>query len=252
LSGLQLARLVAAAHTPEANAKRAKANCKPDSSRRELVTCCGCNTQFKAWRCENRRLCSKQCPGRSQLGKSVTKTCVCGVTFKLRPCDVTRKQFCSRACGNQQRHKRAEVSLICVVCEKPFIVLNCHSKGPRARTCCGRRCTSIRAYQLQRNHDTDIEKIVESTLIQLGVIYEKQKAVAGISIPDFFILPNLCIYADGTYWHSSPQAIARDKYVNRKLPALGYRVIRLPEAVIKSNLIRPTLTDLLQQTPAQA
>jgi len=54
--------------------------------------------------------------------------------------------------------------------------------------------------------------------------------------PLFFIEPNICIFADGDYWHNRPEAIERDKLVNKELINKGYKVLRFWENEIRSNI----------------
>ena len=50
--------------------------------------------------------------------------------------------------------------------------------------------------------------------------------------------PNICIFADGDYWHSDgfPETRKRDKIVNKELKKQGYKVLRFWEHEIKKNV----------------
>ena len=50
--------------------------------------------------------------------------------------------------------------------------------------------------------DTKFEKSVQNALKKKGVGFETHKAILGQ--PDIFIKPNLCIFADGDFWHVNP------------------------------------------------
>ena len=57
--------------------------------------------------------------------------------------------------------------------------------------------------------DTKIEKILQSMLKDNEIKYETHRMYVkrGLRIlgqPDIFIKPNICIYADGDYWHANP------------------------------------------------
>jgi len=70
--------------------------------------------------------------------------------------------------------------------------------------------------------DTSIEKRLQEGLNKCGVLYEKQKTIEGR--PDIFINPNICIFADGDYWHNLTGS--QD----------GYKVLRFWEREINSDL----------------
>lgn len=86
--------------------------------------------------------------------------------------------------------------------------------------------------------DTDIELILEEWLKQYNIPYEKQKPLLNITIVDFFIPPNTCIYADGDYWHSFPKVRQRDGFIYKTLRQNNYNVIRLTGSQIKKG-VRP-------------
>jgi len=89
------------------------------------------------------------------------------------------------------------------------------------------------------NKDTKIEIKIEEFLKELHIPYEKHKAIMGVTQPDFFVMPNICIYCDGDYWHRLPLAINRDKKINEILKFAGYKVIRMWEKEINNmNIIK--------------
>lgn len=55
--------------------------------------------------------------------------------------------------------------------------------------------------------------------------------------PDIFIEPNICVFADGDYWHSRDSQKIRDSHVNSTLEKQGYVVIRLWEHDIKRDVV---------------
>jgi len=82
--------------------------------------------------------------------------------------------------------------------------------------------------------------ILEKWLNDNKISFEKQKIIAGRTVVDFFIPPNICLYADGDYWHLMPNNKKKDNEINKLLPTLGYVVIRLLGSEIKMG-IRPKL-----------
>jgi G:T-mismatch repair DNA endonuclease (very short patch repair protein) len=84
-------------------------------------------------------------------------------------------------------------------------------------------------------HDTRPERELREILKGIGIDFEEQKNLYGT--PDFFIKPNICIFADGVYWHNYPNGSERDKEVNTILESQGYKILRFWETEIYSNKI---------------
>ena len=92
-----------------------------------------------------------------------------------------------------------------------------HSKEIR-RKMKGRKVSEETRKVIRRNRlsqifpvkDTKIEKILQSMLKDNEIKYETHRMYVkrGLRIhgqPDIFIKPNICIYADGDYWHANPK-----------------------------------------------
>jgi G:T-mismatch repair DNA endonuclease (very short patch repair protein) len=98
--------------------------------------------------------------------------------------------------------------------------------------------------------DTTIEKILQKELKKRKIKFKKHIKLIGQ--PDLFIEPNLCIFADGDYYHGNPSLYKstdhiigktfvkdvwkRDKFVTKKLKKQGYKVLRFWGSTIKNNL----------------
>jgi len=103
--------------------------------------------------------------------------------------------------------------------------------------------------------DTSIElvldKILEKIKKEIPITYTKQKYEL-FGTPDRFIEPNICIFADGDYWHCNPkfytpkflhknynltarQIWSKDNNVNNSLQKEGYKVLRFWESDINKN-----------------
>lgn len=91
-----------------------------------------------------------------------------------------------------------------------------------------------RRSQILPTKDTKIERKLQEELSRLDIEFVTHKNIIGQ--PDIFIEPNICIFADGDYWHRRVDRIRRDKYVNRKLNEEGYVVIRFWETDILDNI----------------
>jgi very-short-patch-repair endonuclease len=97
----------------------------------------------------------------------------------------------------------------------------------------------LREYRLKQVipvRDTSIEVALQNGLRERGIAFETHKPIYGQ--PDIFIEPNICVFADGDYWHSLPHVIEKDARVNRVLTEQGYKVLRFWEHEINSNLDR--------------
>lgn len=96
-----------------------------------------------------------------------------------------------------------------------------------------RQITFLRALPKQKN--TDIELKIADQLDKLNIDYTRFKTVMNLTQPDFFIAPNICVYADGDYWHNKKEVAYKDRYINRALKENGYSVIRILGSEIKKN-----------------
>ena len=94
----------------------------------------------------------------------------------------------------------------------------------------------VRLKQIIPFKNTSIEVKLQGLLKESNIDFETHYPLVGQ--PDIFIKPNICIFADGCYWHKCPECghsgrTERDKQVNEELQKQGYIVIRLWEHEIK-------------------
>jgi DNA mismatch endonuclease (patch repair protein) len=89
--------------------------------------------------------------------------------------------------------------------------------------------------------DTNIEKLLQKELKDRNIKFEKHIPIV-CCIPDIFIKPNICIFADGDHWHGNPikyestdhiigikfakDIWKRDKNINKNLIKENYKVLR--------------------------
>lgn len=125
----------------------------------------------------------------------------------------------------------------CKICDKEFYSFPSAIKRG-VGIFCSIRCATLYKNMVQKDSDTDIEIIMENWLIEQNILYEKQKAIKGISVCDFFVSPNIIIYCDGDYWHNIPKVKQRDEWIDRQLLKNGYTVYRLKGSDIKKG-VRP-------------
>ncbi len=100
--------------------------------------------------------------------------------------------------------------------------------------------------------ETSIERALQEELKSLNINFEIQKRIKGIGTPDIFITPNICIFADGCFYHFCQACFEKttsksklnlsvrknpetDKRINEKLQKAGYKVFRFWEHDIKKN-----------------
>ena len=79
-----------------------------------------------------------------------------------------------------------------------------------------------------------ILKINKIIFISNKSIYFKDERF--LTQPDIFIEPNICIYADGDYWHRLQGRVEKDERINKLLKKYGYIVIRFWEKEIHTNI----------------
>ena len=93
---------------------------------------------------------------------------------------------------------------------------------------------------------------MQKLLKENNIKFEKHKPILGQ--PDIFIEQNICVFADGDYWHGNPMMFdpndeitssggrkkvreiwAKDEKINQSLELQGYNVLRFWEREIKEN-----------------
>lgn len=116
-----------------------------------------------------------------------------------------------------------------------------------------RKIKVARAKQILPLQDTLIEIELQNELVRRRISFIKHKQIYGL--PDIFIEPNICIFADGDYWHANPeihlpehgirfgmkvltatQIQEKDKKVTDTLIGMGYRVFRFWENEIHKDV----------------
>jgi len=129
------------------------------------------------------------------------------------------------------------VSKKCPICGTYFYVFPCNILRGNGKVC-SKRCATILGNMNRKKQDTDIELILEKWLLNNNIAFKKQVSIDGITIVDFFIEPNICLYADGDYWHNLDRVKYRDKWITSQLKKKQYNVIRLLGSEIKEG-VRP-------------
>ena len=98
-------------------------------------------------------------------------------------------------------------------------------------------CRERRMKQKFNNKETSIEIKMRKILEVLRIPNTTQKNIIGITLVDFFVEPNICIYCDGDYWHNLDNVKVRDKIINKTLKENGYKVFRFTETQINKETV---------------
>ena len=89
--------------------------------------------------------------------------------------------------------------------------------------------------------NTSIELKLQNFFKEQNILFEINYPILGR--PDIFIKPNICIFADGCYWHKCPECgynepirREKDQRITQQLQSQGYIVIRLWEHEINKSV----------------
>lgn len=161
---------------------------------------------------------------------------ICGRRIVTNQYKILKGQdkFCSRKCYGLSKHKK-KILCECENCHKKFYVFPCQAEKRRF---CSRRCIGLYMFYKRPIYNTLPELKIEEWLQQNRISYRKQVLIKDITIVDFFLAPNICLFVDGNYWHRPDINKGKDKRQNRNLKQNGYKVIRIWEKDIYKG-IRP-------------
>lgn len=189
-------------------------SCRYNSCKRY---CLICGEELPA---ANKKYCSEKCMGIAQSRKKgyvEIKCDNCGELFTMEKHDYDYKIkkgqdkfFCSRKCyGIYQRVYKEET---CTFCGKIFSKRPCDFEKSHTNYFCSIECSQ--KYSTYYINNSSWENEIGQFLIQKGIAYEREYRVEDFRF-DFFLLDyNILIEIDGSFWHNSPRAIARDKKKN--------------------------------------
>jgi very-short-patch-repair endonuclease len=127
----------------------------------------------------------------------------------------------------------ARCKAICSICGRLW--KNATLRMEQGKTC-NKKCASIKGYLGGDRKETGIELKLQELLREMGIVYETQKPLLGVTVADIFIEPNVAIFADGTYWHSGAMKEYKDSEKTKTLKRGGYVVLRLEEKEINKDI----------------
>lgn len=202
-----------------------------------IKICLTCKKEFYVWPSrKNAKYCSKKC---SNIAHTTNKKRVCPVCNKemyLPPYRIKNKEHncCSPQCSGKYKQTK-KIIKYCLICGKEMELTKSRVKYSGGKFC-SFRCKGIYNVKHQKTKNTNIEMILKEWLSSNNIAFTFQYPT-GISLVDFFILPNICLFADGDYWHNKQKE--KDKRQTKQLEELGYQVIRLKGSEILKG-VRPT------------
>lgn len=178
-------------------------------------------------------------------GGDILKNClICNKSFYTTNYKINsgNGKYCSRRCfevwqssgANKGKKLKERYKIKCKLCEKIFEVQPCKKDTAKY---CSVVCHNIgNLIFCKKFRNTSIEIKLYKVLDDLNIVYNKHKQIKRLTVPDAFIEPNICIYADGDYWHSLPNVADRDFKINNELKECGYIIVRFSEFLINNNI----------------
>lgn len=202
--------------TKSQNARYCSDGCRP-RPRRVTRSCvkCGKPTPGKG----PRKYCSEEC------GLVTLKCGTCGDLFGV---DFTRRataRFCSEACRDR-RHRSELVACTCRECGEGFSVKEWQIRQGRG-SFCSRRC-SMAGRRFGGKPSKIASRATQLFLADCPVLAVPEMRVGRWSIDLALPLINVAVELDGTYWHSRPEVVERDRRKDAWLLSHGWTVIRIP------------------------
>ncbi len=189
----------------------------------------------------NRRFCSVSCANRTVLaghfiGENsprwagrIKVQCAnpeCGREFECRVAEG--RKTCSKECADKLFERRVILTCQNPSCRKQY---EARARLAQKQKYCSRSCL----FEAMPTSNTSIEKKVANLLKDVPGVrhsFQFQRFVIDFAIPD----KKLFIECDGTYWHSTPEAVERDSIKDRLAAEQGWLMLRLSEEEINKDL----------------
>jgi len=143
--------------------------------------------------------------------------------FKTQPCSEERKRKISLA--NTGKVRSASVKEKYSKAQKRLLEIDPNRRSYLLDLC-------EKALKTTKTKNTSIERKLQEYLKSHNIKFETHKRILNRTLPDIFIEPNICIYADGDYWHNLPETKEKDLSINEFLHQNGYSIFRLTETEI--------------------
>lgn len=212
--------------------------CRDEWRRRQIeLTCAHCGNLFRVriYRADTARYCSKTCFDIGRQTKVALNCKQCGKEYRRDPSRQNRSLYCSAKCqADGKRTGRTTIDKICEFCGAEY---QCAPHAINRSRFCSTTCRSSWVVKTFHRHTSSIELIIADLLAAMDLSYRHQERI-GQYVCDFFLPDtNVIIECDGEYWHTKDlRVIFRDTRKDQALATLGYKVIRLPESKITTDL----------------
>jgi very-short-patch-repair endonuclease len=216
------------------NPKYCSRECYEEYRKKKDIPCAHCGEIITHNDRGDRKYCSRECFAASQVITGIEeRPCKwCGKMF------LNRRNFKAKFCCNECHFAykaKDNIYLICPVCGKEF-KYKCRKIKFCSQQCYMRSATKA---------TTCLEKQLYDYLDGISIVYEKQKRISRHIIPDAYIPSlDLCVYADGEYWHRN--RVERDAKINNFVTEKGLLYVRLKEIGTDLLGLRPLQQFLLQ------
>jgi very-short-patch-repair endonuclease len=190
------------------------------------------------------RFCSAKCKRENEIKNSVNVCLFCNKEYFASPSWGTK--YCSRECADEAL--KHNIELVCVGCGKTFITSQ--SYIDKDRKYCSWKCYKAHPKGiLTPVYFTGLEKKCLNALVELGFVHNidffTDYQVGKYKIDFYFPLTEIAIETDGSYWHSLPRAIERDKRKNTFLQDKNIVVFRWGEDEINKNISKLVINQFI-------
>lgn len=100
------------------------------------------------------------------------------------------------------------------------------------------------AWASQTKTVSSLERIVYAVLKELEIEFLPQEPIGPYFVDIYLPDTNVVIECDGFYWHSKPEAVVFDKRRDSYMRNHGYKMLRLPEKLIKEDAKKAVIEGL--------
>jgi len=131
-------------------------------------------------------------------------------------------------------------------------------KGIPKSTQTKKKISDARLKQILPLKDTSIEIKIQEELKKLNIPFVTHKTLLNLTQCDIFIEPNICIFADGCYWHGCEKCFDQNKFnamqrkakvrsllITQKLINEGFKVLKFWEHDIRNNFEDKVLDEII-------